>query len=502
MFRIIFLFLILIPPSIGYGTNYAIIMGGAGQYEQNEFLDVMSNLSKIMVSKKWETHVLYDSDKYLADWQNFPKKSRPTQKRDSKYHFTLKNYERILEKIGQNADSSDQVFIQFSAHGTNIIGHSSVWGGGYPDGVMDVTLKTIWNEITHSHRTKKIFDKIESLLKNGVPVYVDTISCYDGRILNDINSLLNRYPELLCVTTATTGNRPAGDDSFLLESLETKTSPASILERIKNSSNPSTNISFLKGWIKSQEKLDSKLNMNSDPQGTSIRTGVPPEALCAYANLDTHTANFLRDQIKRLFKYSDDQILKQVKLYKNLENLCSDEYNSFLAMEFQIILNNLSQKLLPGGINISQHEIPELFSEPMSLSGIEDKKSWLMCGTNNRKGIRISGDAPVSCNINLFEIHEVLYPTIKYKDEKNIKARNKLKEYLKNNKFEPVYKQFFKKLAVLEKQLQDKSCSEKLLSDIRIKLRNKFIEKSMIKAREIPKSIKARKVKACSRFKI
>lgn len=203
------LFLFLFAGSSA-AKNFALVAGGAAHEKENEFLQIMGPVAQNLARGGWQTTVLFDSDFNPREWNAFPVASRPPKPGQPDRHFTLANFNRSLEAIAAQAKSGDQVSIDFEAHGGVVGGrHVIDWHDARKHWDITNALNSLGD--AYWSPTRSVFPALEKLLKKGVRVHLNTLSCYDGQIMKDAAGLLARYPDLFCMTTATSNDRSTRD---------------------------------------------------------------------------------------------------------------------------------------------------------------------------------------------------------------------------------------------------------------------------------------------------
>lgn len=487
-------FIFLISQTVFAGQNYAIILGGAAHEKKNEFLPMMSSTADSFVQRGWKTTVLFDSDFDPKEWQQFPAAVRPTVPGEEAHQFKLSNFESSIDKILKSKPGpGDQLEIAFTAHGGNYpsVGHKIDWHDMRRHGTAAQIGLSLLDIFTP---TSSLFKKIEELLKAGVRVHLNTVSCYDGQILNDIKPLLNKYPQLLCVTTSTASDRPSRAFDFpLYNSVFTSKVPISVFDAFKSGQKKENQISSIPDWMKVLEKSVSDLR---EGQIDRNRADVGL-ALCELQN-EPAIRPIVLNELREITNYIDARTSRDTQaMLQKIITACSDESSSKLWKEYSDRYMALDQKYKAEPIIFRYSDAPDLFhfkTEQYPFGVVP------MCSIRTS---RASGWAsyPVSgknCEnyATRFRVSDAVEMLLQ--DDGKLSERDKhglemFRVFLKKNtKFERVTTELMKQQKVLKEEYDRKKCDETTLERVLKEIKNSQLEKNR----------GTQPAKACEDFKI
>lgn len=479
--------ILLIQPA--HARNIALIIGGSDQEHEgttkNIFIDDMSSMANGLHNKEWETHVLYDSDFDFKEWDAFKPELRPKVKGDPKKQFSLKNVNAQLDTlIKSNLGPKDQVLINLQIHGgvfndKHIIG----WGD-----TRKAKLSDLFVELgkAYFNPSKDIFKKVETLLQKNVKVYLPIRSCYSGQLLKDLQPLLKKYPNNLCITTSTSSDRTslAGSDSKLHTSIIESDGKSSIYSLFRENLNPDGQISSLSSFMQVQERF-KQIDYANDQEDKIANN------LCLLNNEITQSP-LTRSQ-KEFIKFGTLLPLSQQQLDINrLKKICTDEYSDKVVNDYHDELNKRDERPTDGDkyLNVKFTDLPSLHH--VKTDKYSDSVQWHSFKTSfYEDGSMTSGDDTLMTADNFAQF--LIFSNEANLTEKDKKAIKEIHTLLdKNSKFKKRVLQSVEELKKIKDHFNSKLCNRRVFENALIKFKQALLDE----AKNEPGS------KACQNFKI
>lgn len=339
--------------------NYALIAGGAAQRDDNEFLDNLSSAANGLVAKNWETKVLFDSDYRPSEWDRFSKNVRPKIPGEKAHQFSFDNLTRELDNLlSKNLGPNDQVALFYAAHGA-VAGdlHRIDWQDNRGKGKFKQVMNSLVDSFTP---TKDILPKLRELLKRGVKLHFNTLSCYDGQLIKDFKSLIDEFPNQFCLTTSTLSDRPAffkANDEFL-NSVYTDPKISTVADKFKNFQNDSM---FISSLADQQSKFEKMLVKNNPKDKDSFELA---SNYCLLAR-EMHLLPLTKDQLSFIAKGTAIPIDKSELDCQKFKTICSEDFNIKAQSKYFAEVEEVKRKIITKTqfTKISYEEFPSLIKK-------------------------------------------------------------------------------------------------------------------------------------------
>lgn len=437
------IFLLALP---AFATNYALLVGGAAHFDENEFLDNLSDEAKVFVQKGWQTRVLYDSNYRPSEWNRFPRSVRPPRPGQPDRQFSHANYDRQMDEIAASAKAGDQVSISFTAHG----------------GVMNNKHRIDWHdgrghwEATNIARslldafdpTVNVFNKVEALLRKGVKVHFNMISCYDGQVMRDVSSLIRRYPNTFCLSTSTAANRSSYSSAeFYLQTIRSRDS---VEANVRRTPEPYIGVSSLPQWT----ELESRA-LPADAEHEDAY-----KILC-----QMHSTPELRPEVEGLMR----NVIAAYPEHRNqrgsvrLRAACSEEGRQVMNLELSRQISELSRRHPHPETSVTYAQVPSYFDF--------DNEGWYF-PTGGGSGRRAHG--PRAALTLPVDFEQMMYA----QEHKPELYQQLLSRVRTNPSFFPAWQAFSAELARLKARHLSMACDEEALQRILTQERNQMLDRT------------------------
>lgn len=461
--------------------NFALVMGGATHTPRNQSLEVIEQISGVYAGRGWQTTVLYSGPKFAADWKHFPLAVRPRDGNEREHDFTFANYEKSMDAILSKARPGDQVAISINAHGSTSFGkHYAMWGEGISDRSI---VAGIFVELRNAYSTSSMFPKIEALLKKGVRVHLDTLSCYDGAVLKNISSLIDQYPGLLCVTTAASADGPAWieNKNNLYSTINDHPGLTSITERFRLATAPRRQISVLPRLMSNEGPVESKEYL------------MDYASTCEIAKFYPSVLEKLQTSVNAALERLDEKGQALRTREEKIRYLCSQDYNGVLAEETFRKIAAFEKKFVNHGfLNIEYRDIPEFFESP-------DGDHWFGC--SRPEELNKEKNPTRHCLFTFYGITRLLKTPPKGPQSKL--ALEKFRALLdKHPEVKANLEEYKKFVDATEQDLKTRSCDKNLFARIRQEVRELELKELRERTKANPASKEAARLKACDDFKL